>query len=122
MLYPNKTRRPSPRAAAPSAGCKMQMVIKMLMRLEHLDPITSVVGGTGQAPTAQFRRIAISTWEGRRRSLSEHEAIASALRRRDLTAYTAALRQHTESCDMACREGLRKLRGQWPEPPAKSPE
>lgn len=103
-------------------GCKMQMVIKMLMLLEHLDPITSVVGGTGQVPAAQYRRIAISTWEGRRRSLSEHEAIAAALCRRDLAAYTAALRRHTESCDMACREGLRKLRGQWPEPSAKSPE
>jgi len=91
-------------------GCKMQMVIKILMMLEHLDPITSMMGGTESAPTVQFRRIAISTWEGRRRSLSEHEAIYEALKRRDLTAYTEALRTHTESCDMACREGLRRLR------------
>ena len=96
-------------------GCKMQMVIKMLMLLEHMDPITSVVGGTDGAPTVQFRRIAISTWEGRRRSLMEHEAIWQALSRRDLPAYTEALRTHTESCDMACREGLRKLRAGWQE-------
>lgn len=92
----------------------MEMFIRMLMRLEHLDPITSVVGRPeDQVPTVQYRRIAISTWEGRRRSLAEHVAIADALRRRDLAAYTEALRRHTESCDMACREGLRKLREGW---------
>ncbi len=98
-------------------GCKLEMYIRILMRLEHLDPITSVVGGSEERPAAQYRRIAISTWEGRRRSLAEHEAIADALRRRDLPAYTEALRRHTESCDIACREGLHKLRGEWQEVP-----
>ena len=88
-------------------GCKMPLLIKMLMYLENFDPVTSAVSVNGGRPDLQIRRIAVSDWKQRRKVLREHMAIWAALERRDVAAYTAALKKHINSCNDICREKIR---------------
>ena len=88
-------------------GCKMPLLIKMLMMLENYDPVTCAVSVDGGRPDLQIRRIAVSGDKQRRRVLREHMNIWSALERRDVAAYTAALKKHINSCNDICREKIR---------------
>ena len=92
-------------------GCKMPLLIKMLMMLENYDPVTCAVSVDGGRPDLQIRRIAVSGDKQRRRVLREHMNIWSALERRDVAAYTAALKKHINSCNNDCREKIRRLHG-----------
>ncbi len=71
--------------------------IKLLEYLENFVPIATTVVGTRVRADVQTKTDMLDTWKVRRKALREHMAIWDALNRRDLAAYTQALKRHTDN-------------------------
>lgn len=87
-------------------GCKQPLLIKLLLQIETLNPITSFAGQMDEGDISRVRETAVPNGKRQFEAVQEHIKIWETLVARDTEAYRKALTVHLDNSKKACMEGV----------------